>query len=446
MGFFLFLTYLAAFFLRPTDLVPALARFQLMDVMAFVALGGAAFGLLAGRRPSLATAQPYLVVALLAWASLTVVLSIGWLRGALHAFTFLGINLFLFLLAILNVDSLRRLRITAVCLAFVAVILAMQGITRGAHRPPPQAVHRVAADSTVRGRSRGRSGVHADDSVADWAPEGRGLRIRGLGMLNDPNDLGQVFVALLPFVFALRRREASGPANLLQVWIPCLLIVYGIYLTRSRGAQVALLGVVGLIVASRLGGLFSAALGAVMVTGFLLVGHAGVSSLDESAADRIYAWYAGLQMLRASPIWGVGFGNFGEHHELFAHNSFLHCAAELGLIGYFLWLSVIVVTVVDSWSLEKTLDPDDTFDAEVSKWLRTTRRGLYGFLAAGFFLSRAYSFLLFVLVGLSTATVELARREGRPAVKRNVLGWIAGIAILEGASLVIIWFAVRLGT
>jgi hypothetical protein len=446
MGFFLFVTYLAAFFLRPTDLVPVLARFHLMDVMAFVALGGAAFGLLAGRRPSLATAQPYLVMALLAWASLTVVLSIGWLRGAIHAFTFLGINLFLFLLAILNVDSLRRLRITAVCLAFVAVILAMQGII---------AVHtglfrREFILSRQIAPSEGDPEVDpeyaADDSAADWAPEGRGLRIRGLGMLNDPNDLGQVFVALLPFVFALRRREASGLANLLGVWIPSLLIVYGIYLTRSRGAQVALLAVFGLIVASRLGGLFSAALAAVMVTGFLLVGHAGGSSLDESAADRIYAWYAGIHMLRASPIWGVGFGNFGEHHELFAHNSFLHCAAELGLIGYFLWLSVIVVTVVDSWSLEKTLDPDDAFDAEVSKWLRTTRRALFGFLAAGFFLSRAYSFLLFVLVGLSTATVELARREGRFPVKRHVLAWAAGIAVFEAISLGIIWFAVRLGS
>jgi hypothetical protein len=115
-------------------------------------------------------------------------------------------------------------------------------------------------------------------------------------------------------------------------------------------------------------------------------------------------------------------------------------------VGYFLWLSVLVVTVVDSWSLERTLDPDDSFDAEVSKWLRTTRRALFGFLAAGFFLSRAYSFLLFVLVGLSTATVELARREGRPPVKRHLLGWVAGIAILEVVSLGVIWFAVRVGT
>ena len=183
-----------------------------------------------------------------------------------------------------------------------------------------------------------------------------------------------------------------------------------------------------------------------MVTGFLLVGHAGGGSLDESSADRIYAWYAGIHMLRASPIWGVGFGNFGEQHELLAHNSFLHCAAELGLVGYFLWLSVIVVTLVDSWSLEKTLDPGDPFDAEVATWLRTTRRALFGFLAAGFFLSRAYSFLLFVLVGLSTATVEIARREGRFPVKRHVVGWVAGIAILEGVSLAVIYVAVRLGS
>ena len=29
-----------------------------------------------------------------------------------------------------------------------------------------------------------------------------------------------------------------------------------------------------------------------------------------------------------------------------AHNSFLLCAAELGLVGFFLWMSIIVVTMI----------------------------------------------------------------------------------------------------
>ena len=35
-------------------------------------------------------------------------------------------------------------------------------------------------------------------------------------------------------------------------------------------------------------------------------------------------------MLKFSPLWGVGYGSFADVHELVAHNSFVHCFAELG--------------------------------------------------------------------------------------------------------------------
>src|SRR5262245_1135463 len=127
MGFFLFLVYLAAFLLRPSDLSWRLGQIHLMDVLALLAMVGALFALLRGRRASLRGPQIYLVVIFVLWATLTKIITQRWLWGAWAAFDYLGINLFLFLLAILNVDSLRRARITSRFLVVIALILVAQG-------------------------------------------------------------------------------------------------------------------------------------------------------------------------------------------------------------------------------------------------------------------------------------------------------------------------------
>jgi O-antigen ligase len=111
----------------------------------------------------------------------------------------------------------------------------------------------------------------------------------------------------------------------------------------------ALATVVFLSFRHRFGHALSAVLSAVALTGLLLLGFAGSRSFSKDASfeGRTEAWYAGLQMLKDSPIWGVGLGFFRDYHERVAHNSFVHCFAELGLVGYFLWLAVIVLTVSD---------------------------------------------------------------------------------------------------
>ncbi len=446
MGFFLFLLYLAAFFLRPTELFSGLAGYQVMDVLAVFALAGAALGWLGGRRPLLRAPQLYLVLALVLWASSSVLITLGWLRGALAAFGHLGVSLFLFLLAVLNLDSLNRLRTTVALLVVIAVLLAGQGIA-ALHFGLLRQHFIFSVPSAIPPESESEDD---DDLGATVDPEellGRGPRIRGLGHLNDPNDLAQSLVSLLPLILAFRRSDDRA-ANLLRVWVPAAFVLYGMHLTRSRGALVSLLALLFLALSSRLGGLLSFAFGSLAGIGALVlfVFGAGVSELDESSAVRIYAWHAGLQMLKASPIWGVGFGNFSEGHEQVAHNAFVHCVAELGLVGYFLWLCVLATTLFDSVVLSGRLDPDDPFDAEVSRWLWATRAGLVAFLVAGFFLSSAYSPMLFLLVGLSTATVELARQHGRPVPSLHLFGWLAGILVLEVATLGLVYLGIRLAS
>jgi hypothetical protein len=445
MGLLLFLVYLTAFLLRPTELFPAFARYHLMDVLAALAIGGALWGLLRGRRPALRGPQIYVVLAFMLWAALSVFITLGWLRGAIHAFEYLAISLFLFLLALLNVDSLRRMKITAACLVALATILALQGIVAvnlGLFRE-----RFILYKMAYLSEDETESDEPPSDEEMTMDVGDRGPRIRALGILADPNDLAQALVSLLPFAFVFRRRD-EPLGNFFRSWLPAAIIVYGIYLTRSRGGLLALAALVFLALQRRLGMLLSVALGSLGALGLLSYAMfaPGISQLDESAADRIYAWHAALQMVRASPVWGVGFGNFTDIHELLAHNSFVHCAAELGLVGYFLWLSVIVITIGDSLALGWTLDAEDPFDAEMSTMLRAVRLGLAGFLVAGFFLSRAYSFMLFMLVGLSASLVNLAEWEGRPVPRFHPLGWLTGTLAVEVVTMTIVYLAVRMAS
>ena len=443
MGFFLFLVYLAAFLLRPSDLSWRLGQIHLMDILAALAMAGAGLALLTGRRASLRGPQVALVVIFVLWATLTKIITQRWLWGAWAAFDYLGINLFLFLLAILNVDSLRRVRITARFLVIIAVVLAVQGAV-AVHLGLFREHFVFSREATV---SEGDDEEDDQPRREDEAVYGdRGLRIKALGYLNDPNDLAQFLVAMLPLAFALRREGEAG-LNLLRAWIPAAIIAYGVYLSRSRGAILTLGALVFIAVQRRMHRLFAFALGSLAALSVFTISVLGTGTeLDMSASDRIYAWHAGFQMLRESPIWGVGFGNFGEGHELLAHNCFIHCAAELGLVGYFLWLSIIVVTLANSTLLARLLDPDDEFDADMVRWLGAVQQGLVAFLIAGFFLSRAYSFILFLLVGLSAALVGQIRREDRPLPQLHPLAWISVILVTGLAALGGVYLAVRVSS
>lgn len=70
---------------------------------------------------------------------------------------------------------------------------------------------------------------------------------------------------------------------------------------------------------------------------------------DESANDRLNSWEAGMRMFRDHPL-GVGPGNFAaymgrylaNHEGRDTHNTYIRCAAELGVPGAVLFTALIV--------------------------------------------------------------------------------------------------------
>jgi hypothetical protein len=151
-------------------------------------------------------------------------------------------------------------------------------------------------------------------------------------------------------------------------------------------------------------------------------------------------------MLKYSPIWGVGFGSFADVNRVVAHNSYVHCYAELGLIGYFAWLGAILATF---WYLERinVTEAGPAGSPELARWARALGLSLGAFLAGALFLSRTYSVSLFLLVGLGTAlaAVALNTSEEPESYSFPLPGFVVRTGVLVVASIILTYVVVVLG-
>lgn len=453
MSFALFLSYLAIALVRPIEL------FQLefgegrpifiLWALTFVSSIGAALA----RRESAAKPAHLLLLAALTFVIALSHIKSGWLGGAQLSLAHFSTSAGLFILICLNATSFRRLKITIyVTVASIAVVAAL-GV---------YAYHTgFYADRLVLGQ---QSGFDIDtsqfqDPDGEFGESGSrtivpardvsGLilwRIRGLGFLNDPNDLAQAMVLALPLIWSALRPGASM-RNALLVWFPGTVLLYAIYLTHSRGALIGIASLFFFGLQRRLGtartSLVLGSFGALAaLSGF--GGGRDFSAGEESAGDRISAWYAGMQMLKAYPVLGVGYGMFTEHHHLTAHNSYLLCLAELGLVGYFFWMGLIVLTYL---GLKQVMDRQPA-TSDSYRLAELTRSALIGFLTCAFFLSRSYQPTLYLTLGLGVATwyCAMASASGTGTRALAVPAWMKPTLTASVTMLVTIYLFVFVNT
>lgn len=429
MGFAFFLVYLVLSYLRPWELNESLLSLPIMPVASVVALAATLLSLFLGRGPSSRSPQPLLALLFVAWAVLSFGFATRWFGGAPSVLERLQPPLLVFFLAFLNVDTVSRFRTTAATLGLLALFLVGQGIAAlhfGYHQDLLLLVGRSLEEEA-------EGDYDDDEAVAEPV-----VRIRSVGTLADPNDLAQALISMSPFLLAFRR-PGSRLRNALVVWGPLLGILYGIGLTKSRGALVAILAVVFFALRHRLGRTLSMGVAATAAVGLLSLGLTGGRklSMDESSEGRVDAWAGGLQMLRGSPVWGVGFGEFGEVNRLAAHNSFVNCFSETGLVGYFLWLFLVALTVSEAAALAK-MGGEEEEGKDLAPWGRAVQLSLIGFLTAAFFLSRTYSSVLFLLLGLGAALSDIARRRGLTAGPTPLSRWAPRIVGMEIGSVILV--------
>jgi hypothetical protein len=235
------------------------------------------------------------------------------------------------------------------------------------------------------------------------------LRLRGAGIFNDPNDLSQILglgiLVCLGFLGARRygfRRWAAV--------VPLAAFGYALLLTQSRGGLLALLAGLLVLVRERFGWKRTAVLGAVVVPALLAVAggrQASLSTDEATGQERFELWREGLLMFRESPVFGVGAGTFADRAGLVAHNSFVHCYAELGFLGGTLFLGAFLSAGL---ALARGRAAPPTAEAAA---LRPAL--LAAVVACGvslMSLSRPYTPAPYIVLGLAAAYARLAADRG----------------------------------
>ena len=238
-------------------------------------------------------------------------------------------------------------------------------------------------------------------------------RITYLGFFNDPNDIGMYLVMNIPFaIYFFKTGQTISKIITLSILAA---LFYGIYLTGSRGTMLgagALLAVY-FIVMNAGPKLFVTIVALAPIAATVIASLQ--SNIDASADGRLEAWYAGVLMLLSNPVFGIGMGQFLEEHGLVAHNSYIHVAGELGIPGYSLWGGALVFTVLTGYLIIRdqiqnnklTSEEKREYSQEEADELllnKTLFFSMIGFMITGFFISRMFTLLLFIFMGMAIAS------------------------------------------
>ncbi len=408
-------------YIRPQEFIPVLARVPLLYV--FFAL--AAFGLAVDVRIRVArlrtTPQSWWAVIFLLWALVTVVL---YAPEKLTSLTIeLMVPLGIFALISLGIQSIKGYRILAWLLIILSFCLAAIGIDQGNSELGCVQIDTVKASDLSAGKFDGRSckqtvdcyGSQANPS-ADYLCEHIGLfgttsiarRVRYRGILQDPNELALA----VSLGWALSFGLLGGKKRRRYFWV---VVISGIattvcvIYTQSRGGMLVLFTVIGVFALWRYRWK-GALVGALLVLPLVVIASWGPErrDADESAQERLEAWGNGVQLFLSHPVTGIGARQFTQYHYLTAHNSYILIAAEMGLPGLFVWLTIFYLALKTSFLISRRYRGDPRA-VEVVRLSDALFGATCGLAVGAFFLSLSYHLLMWIVFALSGALYAAVR-------------------------------------
>jgi hypothetical protein len=344
MGLFLTLLYILSAYLGPATLWGPLAEYRIELVIAGLALIASLPSL--GRSKVFSIPQSYALLGMCLAVFCTQITS-GWMGSVVPAMLAFLPNAFTFFLVVVNCRKKSHLQM----LVFTMFVFCAYSIFKGWYA------------------------LHTGDLQSPYLmPQGTGengliYRLRGLAFINDPNDFSQVLVSVIPCMFFFWKK-GSLPRNLLLVLLPVSWMVFGMFLTHSRGGMLALLAVVLFGVRRKIGTIPSVILAGCLFAVTIAVGWSGGRDVSmEAGADRMEAWSVGLELIKSHPLFGVGFGRFIDFYTITAHNTIVVCTAELGIFGLFWWVAFVLPTIRDAQANSHLNQPqppeeDDSFSFE----------------------------------------------------------------------------------
>jgi putative inorganic carbon (hco3(-)) transporter len=153
---------------------------------------------------------------------------------------------------------------------------------------------------------------------------------------------------------------------------------------------------------------------------------------DVKASEvRVETWKAGLRMLKAHPLTGIGLGEFKPQISKYtddpklnklAHNTYLEIASELGIFVFALYIWLLYETYQTfSWLRRAAREFNSRLFYNMALGMQG---GLVGFFVSSFFLSAEYVKFFWFYVFISVSMVRVAQRyaaahQPAPVVELN---------------------------
>jgi O-antigen ligase len=147
-----------------------------------------------------------------------------------------------------------------------------------------------------------------------------------------------------------------------------------------------------------------------------------ILTLADRGSGRLNIWLVGLQIIRAHPLLGVGWGSFGRAFDRYLaqtaglrgyivsgwgpHNVFLGALGELGVIGLILFSAMIGLTVKDAFSAVQGFRERN--DSRMACLSIGVLLGLVGILTASMFVDLRYRKIFWLALVLAEATKRLS--------------------------------------
>lgn len=394
--------YLAVLYIRPAEIVPRLETVPLVDwltIASTVIMVGTMF--VRPRRIALSVMDGYVF---LFWVAIVVSnLAWGWFGGAYKGVMEFAPVAFFYILVRVAIDTPERLRGFAHVFVFLNVFLAINGIVQ----------------------------YHTGFGLGDVTTVGLENRIRGTGIFNDPNDLGMTLVMAVPLLLWVVFESDRPFWHKVLAIVLSVPIVTAITYTSSRGAMLGLCAVAMVFALRRFKVIPALTFGAVAVSAVMLLGPSRASAMnsqENSAQSRIEAWGQGLMMLKSKPVFGVGYSRFTEFHHKVAHNSFVQTAAELGLFGALVFIAMYdnLFRILNRGRLGAAKLPAPVLSAS---WMNAMIASGAGMAVCGFFLSRQYVAVPFIMLAMAGSIDGLFPKPSSASIPPFIVSGVRTVAV-----------------
>ncbi|SMP44096.1 O-antigen ligase [Neorhodopirellula lusitana] len=424
-GLLLLMAVVATLFVRPADLLPVLTAWPIYQFLIIGCLVVAYRAMLRQLSFETITHQPVTACVLLLLASVTLShLAHGFFWAARNSTYEISKVIALFLLIVGLVNTPSRLFLFVKCLSVAITFVALLALL------DRYELYSIGALESVEDRMRvaNETTVQVD-------------RIRGTGIFNDPNDFGMILVTGLVLCASSFMRPGAGLRRYL--WLtPIGILMATLALTHSRGALLSLASVVPAAVVYRLGWKYAVP-SLFVLPGLAMLFSARMTNVqamtDGTGQSRIQIWSDCLVLWRQYPIFGTGQGMLVEEIGVVAHNSFLQCFVELGLVGGIAFAACFMGTLLGLWSLrDRFWNLNDVKSTPELHRLAHLRMFLFAAVSAyamGILsISRQFVAPTFLILGLGTAA-QLVCPMSHPSLRLNNYFFV--MCLLSGAGVLL---------